>query len=397
VDWLRVQRRIITPEGTALSGFAELEVHHNGHTFFRGHLHNSNDIVDYKVFVRATLDIPPPLIRPPAGSPGQALVFQQSGEVENNFDWFDAQYHPLIRASWGEVERATVGIAKSHEKTGLIDDIGQLALDSMLFVLTSATVGGHIAVALLIAKDPSSVTKTPIGALGGDLGILAVAGTTLLLGPTFAIPVFIGAVAYTAWRYDQRSLTAEEYGFAKVVFGETLPPRGYIILTNMNGLGCAGFTMPGMDGRSVVINITDDAFNYPGGPMRYPSDAYPIPGQLLIHELVHAWQFHHMGRFVPGYVCRGVGAQSAIFHPGSAYRPPAAGSKWGSDFGMEQEAATVRLWFGRLAFRLDAMNNKVPWSTLAELRDMLNSQPARDDRYFRDIDNNIRLGEDDHD
>jgi hypothetical protein len=43
------------------------------------------------------------------------------------------------------------------------------------------------------------------------------------------------------------------------------------------------------------------------------------------------------------------------------------------------------------------MNNQVPWSTLAELRDMLNSQPARDDGYFRDIDNNIRLGEDDHD
>ena len=129
-------------QGTALRGFAELEVHHNGHTFFRGHLHNSSDIVDYKALVRATLDFPPPSIRPPAGSPGQALVFQQSGEVENNFDWFDAQYHPLIQASWGEVERATVGIAKSYEMTGLIDDIGQLALDSISFVLTSATVGG---------------------------------------------------------------------------------------------------------------------------------------------------------------------------------------------------------------------------------------------------------------
>jgi hypothetical protein len=61
---------------------------------------------------------------------------------------------------------------------------------------------------------------------------------------------------------------------------------------------------------------------------------------------VHAWQFHHMGRFVPGYVGRGVGAQIGNIPPGSACRPPAAGSKCGSDFGMEQEAATVDLGSG---------------------------------------------------
>ena len=60
---------------------------------------------------------------------------------------------------------------------------------------------------------------------------------------------------------------------------------------------------------------------------------------------MHAWQFHHMGRFVPGYVCRGVGAQIGNIPPG-ALAGHAAGSKWGSDFGMEQEAATVDLGSG---------------------------------------------------
>jgi hypothetical protein len=393
VDWFRFRRVITTPSGSALGGWAELEVHHNGHTFFRGRLHNSSDIVDYKFIIRASLDVPPPPAKS-GGSLGQTYLFAKAGEVKDYFPWFEAGYHPQLRESWPEVERAVVGIAKSYEKSGLIDDIGQFALDAISFAIFAGTLGGTVASSMLVAKGLSSLTKTPIGGLGGDFGILAVAGASLVLGPTFAFPVFVGALVLTALLFKQRELTEQEYEFAKIVFGDTLPPREYIILTNMNGAEGRGFTMPGMDGRSVLINVSDDAYNH---PMRYHSLSYPLPGQLLIHELVHAWQFYRSDRFIPGYLCRGIAVQ--LFKDHSTYQPPPPGSKWGRDFGMEQEAATVDNWFGRHAFKLDdhGMPTSDPWSTFDELRAALTHPQATHDPYFRYIEHNIRLGEDDQD
>ena len=151
------------------------------------------------------------------------------------------------------------------------------------------------------------------------------------MGPTFASkPRFLAAVGHLALR--QEATRTQRRG-VRVRKGRLrphlLPPRENIILTNMSGEGGRGFAMPAMDGHSMLINIGDRAFTHPTGPMRYPSDpledkAYPRPGQLLIHELVHAWQFSRMNRFVPGYICRGassVSKSATTYSTVPTYRP----------------------------------------------------------------------------
>jgi hypothetical protein len=267
-------------------------------------------------------------------------------------------------------------------------------LDAVSYLIFSPVVGVHVAATLLITKGLSSVAKAPIGGLGGAVGIVVVGGTSILLGPTYAIPIFVGAALVTIDNFKQRSLTEEEYEFASVVFGDSLPPRDWIQLTNISGLGDRRFAAPGMDGKTMLINLGEEAYDFPGGPMRYfkAGTNYPIAGQLLIHELVHAWQFHHTGRFIPGYVCRGAFS--------THYRPvPPAGSKWGSDFGLEEEASTIDEWFGRHAEVLSPpppASQRNSWANLPQLRQMLNSSTARGDPYYRYIERNIRLGEDDH-
>jgi hypothetical protein len=398
IDWFRLDRRIITPSGTALGGGLSLEIHQNGHTFFWGRLHNSSDVVSYKALVRATFELASPL-GSPNGTLGETLLFQKGGEVDESLNWFEPEYHPLLRAHWPEVERGNLAVSKSYEMTGVLSDVGQLALDAITFVVLSATVGGNVASACLIAKGLSTVTKKPIGGLPGTLGIIAVAATTIMVGPSFALPVFIGAAVVTELLFGSRAIFPEEYEFAKTVFGESLPPRERIILTNISGVQGRGFTVPSLDGTSVLLNI-GSALDFAGGPMRYHSDAYPAPGQLLIHELVHAWQFYRSSRFVAGYLCRGLAVQLGNYLPGeSSYTPPSdPNSSWSSDFGMEQEAATVDTWFKRHAATFDASGKLLnSWTTIDDLRTMLKSEAARKDRFFRYIERNIRMGEDNAD
>lgn len=113
--------------------------------------------------------------------------------------------------------------------------------------------------------------------------------------------VAVGAV--TNALIKQRELSEEEAGFAAQVFGGSLPPRDWIMLTNLAGLGSRAFTMPGVDGK-IYINL-GDAYDNPN-PLDYTNPPiYRKRGQLLIHELTHAWQIFHRS-FVPGTGCEGI-------------------------------------------------------------------------------------------
>ena len=74
--------------------------------------------------------------------------------------------------------------------------------------------------------------------------------------------------------------------------------------------------------------------------------SYPARGQLLIHELTHAWQIQNASLedgYVPGWLCKGIVEQITEGDDAYIYGPP--GPPW-SSFGVEAQASVVDQWFG---------------------------------------------------
>ena len=201
-------------------------------------------------------------------------------------------------------------------------------------------------------------------------------GTCAEASAISALIAGVAAGAITDALIKHRQLTDTEYNFASTVFGDTLPPREKIYVTNLSHDGGRKYTWPELDG-SIILNM-DDAFD---DPVHYPdpvhpSSGYPTQGQVFIHEMTHAWQIRTKS-FIPGILCK------ALFETGSYSFGP-AGPPW-SDFGLEQQAAIVDTWFR------DAAKD---WTSQADLVAKLGSKSAMADPYFRYIANNIRLGQD---
>jgi len=97
---------------------------------------------------------------------------------------------------------------------------------------------------------------------------------------------------------SHRQITSEEYRFAVAVFGNTLPPKDKLYLTNLSHGGGHAFTWPNLD-HSVVLNL-DKAFE---NLMAITNGSYPTCGQLFIHEMAHAWQIQTKS-FTLGLLCK---------------------------------------------------------------------------------------------
>jgi len=99
-------------------------------------------------------------------------------------------------------------------------------------------------------------------------------------------------------------------------------------------LGCAM-------AASVLVNLGE---NY-DDPMQDKRLKYPAAGQLLIHELCHAWQIKQT-TFLPGLMCDAIVAHSGDFiGPKRDIYTAQPGNDW-STYGMEQQAFLVDSWFG---------------------------------------------------
>jgi hypothetical protein len=137
----------------------------------------------------------------------------------------------------------------------------------------------------------------------------------------------------------QRPMSGWEAQFAAKVFGNSLPPADQIILTNLAGLGGRAFTLPGIDGK-IYVNL-GDAY---GDPLN--DTTLGSPGQLLIHELTHAWQITHRS-FTPGLVCEGIVNQTNFQVGQTVYQYGPPGEVW-SAFNLEAQGAIVDQWFAGL-------------------------------------------------
>nr|MBF0686052.1 hypothetical protein [Pseudomonas sp.] len=264
----------------------------------------------------------------------------------------------LMAAEWHDIDLRTFGVAKAYENTGVLGALESVATDVLSFLIMDVALGPSAALIILIGNELSEISGGSVVGVGGIPGVLATAGASFLVGPAMAIPIFVGTTVVTNALVKQRKLSQEEYDFANVVYQGTLPPIDKITITNLSGIGGRAFVAPNADG-TVLVNITDEMYNFPGGPIvATRGDKYPVPGQVLIHELAHAWQLERNG-FVPGYVCAGATS--------STYQPPAAGSNWSSDFNIEQQATAVDQWFQRHAMGWNTM----PGNRVESLRTLL--------------------------
>ncbi|MFE0749597.1 hypothetical protein [Gordonia sp. NPDC058843] len=146
----------------------------------------------------------------------------------------------------------------------------------------------------LLGTVLSVARRLGAGRLGGSPAVTAgvlvavhLAAVTMWSGPLGVGAALVAGLATSCLvrsRVRFRVLTDAERRVAEEVFGEA----GWlddIVLTDLAGRGGRAFTLPAVDGR-ILCNL-GAAFDAPLGE---GARAYPVPGQLLIHELVHAWQ-----------------------------------------------------------------------------------------------------------
>lgn len=162
-----------------------------------------------------------------------------------------------------------------------------------------------------------------------------------------------------------RFLNEPEWAVVQPVFGDTLPYRRRIWITNALGLGGAPFTIPtsmlstiawslmGLPGTAVgylgsVVNVgyLMNVGNFCDSDMSLTPDA----SRLLVHEMTHVWQGKN-SVFALTYVfssvlaqCKGMIAANGSLSGRNAAYGIGPSSAWG-DLNAEQQASTVEQWY----------------------------------------------------
>jgi hypothetical protein len=202
---------------------------------------------------------------------------------------------------------------------------------------------GTAGVAIVVAGEAADLLNIEQIVLPGMVGVVVAGGAGYVLGPGALIPAFLVGAAVTAALVKQRHMSDEEKTFADTVFMGKVP-FDRVLLTNLVGLGDRPFTAPA-PGGTILVNLGkgyDDPVRYTGKG----GDTMNVnaPGQLLIHELTHAWQIANH-TFTPEYYCRAVStAVGTLGGDMSAYAYGPAGPSWGA-FGTEQQGSIVDQWF----------------------------------------------------
>jgi hypothetical protein len=126
-------------------------------------------------------------------------------------------------------------------------------------------------------------------------------------------------------------MSPEEHTLAHMVYGNTLPSK--IWLTNLKGYNGRWFVIPNVYGE-ILVNIGESFKD----PIRHTTGSYREFGQVLIHELGHAWQIDNIGS--PTYIYEAVPPQVT----GPEYDPGDGSNAW-NDYSIEQQATIVDRWY----------------------------------------------------
>ncbi len=339
---LSFHQDIVTPSGTPLGGWVDLQVQSNGNYQIKFHMHSSSVLGNFDFDLRAYVSAP--------NCP--TFFFHHSGHVSgvDSADYPKSGTNPLIAIYWSQLKQGghfTVG--KDYQWEGAVGTLDRLAKDLItlhLLDFAAGVAGAALGAVIAVTREAIGWIHANLGP-GGTLGIIGgvvVFAAAAVLGAGAGVALIFGTVAEVATGavsnalIKSRPLAQPEIDVARTVFGNTIPYNN-IMLTNLGGLSGRGFTAPGVDGK-IYCNL-GHAYSNPLGS--YPAP-YPAPGQLLIHELTHAWQIAHT-TFVPGFLCSAIVNQANYSFGDNVYQYGPAGPGWVT-FNLEQQGAIVDQWFG---------------------------------------------------
>jgi hypothetical protein len=381
---------IVTDDGVALGGHHNLTVRRDGSYHYQGHF-RATGFPSFDVAILTTLGYSIPI----PGSPdmaGAQVAFTAHGRVHGTNESGDREHHwdvqgsaPLLAAEWYGVRQGRLNHRLEFDTDwfGPAGDVVGFLAQVVAFGATFGAAG----VAIVMAGEAADLLNLEQIVLPGTVGVIVAEGAAFVLGPGALLPAFVIGAAVTAATIKQRHMTDAEKAFADTVFRGTLP-HGRILLTNLLGLGNRPFTTPG-PGGAILVNLGkgyDDPIHYTGKGGEEPGVSVAAPGQLLIHELTHAWQIGNES-FTPEYYCRALStAVGTIGGDMSAYRYGPAGPSWGS-FNPEQQGSIVDQWF--------AGNTDPDLRNIMQrpFRPMQSDDQGTDQNpYYRYIRDNIRTG-----
>jgi hypothetical protein len=373
----------------ALGGHHTLTLRRDGTYRYQGHF-RATGFQSFEVAIATTVGYEIPV---PGGPPGASqLAFAAHGNVkgtnefatdeERVFPWDQTGQLPLMADEWANVRRGVFNRRVEFDTNwfGVAGD----AASFLGQVIVLGSTFGAAGIAIVLAGETASLLHFDGLVIPGTVGILLAAGAAFVFGPSVLIPVFLIGAAVTAALVRQRTLTLDEREFADRVFLGTLP-MDRVRLTNLVGLGGRPFTCPG-PGGTIIVNIGkgfDDPVRYTGKG----GDELGVraKGQLLIHELTHAWQIANES-FTPAYYCRALStALGTVGGNMSAYDYGPPDRQWNA-FGTEEQASIVDEWFAGSdapPLRNKAMRQR-PFKPMDTEQ---NGNP-----YFRYLRDNIRTG-----
>jgi hypothetical protein len=356
---------VTTPAGTALSGNVRFTFRSDGTWSYHSQM-SAEGLTSYDYDVTGLY----------ATTSGLTFTARSNGHVQGTIgsgprrDYKDQSgTNPIVRTKWPEIADGTVWVTKQYDMTGIIgfiDDVYKDILD------IAATVAGAAAgVVIGLSRDFFQVLGK--GGISETLGVLA--GIAVFLsGGGFVLAATSGAAAGLVSKafIKSRDVRDDEAALIKRVFGGSLD-TSKIQITDLSGLSGRAFTLPGVDGYTYV-NI-GDAFD---DPLTYTNDAYPMGGELLIHEMTHAWQIQWApteAGALPGVVCRGIVNQVNYTVGEDVYAYGEPDLRWFT-FNLEAQAAIVDQWYAGIP------TPAVPNRKASDVNDP----------YFHYITDNIRVG-----
>lgn len=281
-----------------------------------------------------------------------------------NDDWWaDVGANGLIAAAWANFADPVVTPEVHQKNTGLGGFLGELPSLLVSWIGVQTFFGPFAAAAALLGKGLEALA----GEISGEddtkdlFGVFVKYGTVFVVNPAGVFPLAVeDLVEDVALRelIGLRPLRDAERALAREVFNnpdapdhDTLP-FDRIMLTKLANAGDRALVLPLFSG-TILVNL-GSAWDDPLGP----TDDYPEPGSLLIHELVHAWQIAH--EFSTPYWAAATLVEHMKKDDPYAIDGSLAGRSW-SEWGREQQGALVDSWYAQFRTRLHSQEATADW------------------------------------
>jgi hypothetical protein len=303
-----------------------------------------------------------------------AVPFTHSGTVTSTHgsdekDEIRGHVNSLVVANnYGTFATGTLVVDENH-RNRFTSSLG--ALVEGLITWTAGTLVLTPGTAALLVVGTEAVSLATSGSLVPGARIIS--GTMWLAGPAGTL-FALAADGLTRLASNERTLRPAEYNHANLVFKGSLPPRDKIMVSDSIGGGKPrrAFTYPRFDGK-IVLNMGD---HFGQDLHTLVTDDEPEPGQLMIHELTHVWQYHNNAASI-SYVGDAIWARvREDYDEGQVLD-----ESWDS-FGLEEQASIVEHWYQR--------NYRQALGATTDFG--LTTPAALADQGFRFIRDNIRRG-----